>query len=328
MDRSLRAFVAIAEERNLTAAARRVGLAQPSLSKKLRLIEHEYGGRLFRRLPRGMQLTPLGECLYEHAKRIERDYAYAREEMKALIAGHLPVMRVGAGPIFHLLHIARIFEQLRAEFPDTQLILEAGTNIVTLPRLIRGELDAVVGQIEAVENGENIVITKVATFEHCVVMSREDAAREVSEPTALDLVGYTWITYGTTSEADSTLTEYFRASGLRPPKLAVCMSSFTTALQLIVTGGHYAMIAPTPLRAMIEAAGAATCRVNIPLDRFDTGVYMRRSSRRYPIVRRFAEVTVRMFEDAWHNQAARLPGHEGNHAAGPGIARGYQSGPE
>ena len=63
MDRSLRAFIAIAEERNLTKAAEKVGLAQPSLTKKLRLIEVEYGGKLFERLPRGMELTPLGECL-------------------------------------------------------------------------------------------------------------------------------------------------------------------------------------------------------------------------------------------------------------------------
>lgn len=42
MDRNLRAFMAIADEKTLTGAAQRIGLAQPSLTKRLAQLEHFY----------------------------------------------------------------------------------------------------------------------------------------------------------------------------------------------------------------------------------------------------------------------------------------------
>jgi DNA-binding transcriptional LysR family regulator len=295
MDEDLRAFIAIAEASNLTAAAERIGISQPSLTKRLRLIEANYGSALFERLPRGMKLTALGTCLYQHAKKIETAYARAREEFNALKSGHLEVLRVGATLTFHLLHISRILDQLRREFPKTRLVLTAASNEVMLPQLIKGELDVVVGQIRPVEADKEVIVRRVATFEYCVVVGRRYAVRGKAKVPASDLKDYSWISYGGNTELDANVIEYFRASGLNPPELVVSTSSFTTALQLVVLG-KYAMMTSNQLKSVIEAAGAVACRINIPLDRFEAGLYVRRPSMRYPIVRRFSDILDTTFE--------------------------------
>src|SRR5215471_3248830 len=65
---TLRLFVAICEERNLTRAASREGIAPSAVSKRMNDFELAFGVTLFQRLARGMALTPAGEALLHHAR--------------------------------------------------------------------------------------------------------------------------------------------------------------------------------------------------------------------------------------------------------------------
>src|SRR5256885_3489980 len=66
--RHLRYFVAVAEQGNVSRAARKLFIAQPPLSAQLKQLEEEVGAALFTRLPRGARLTPAGESLLEDAR--------------------------------------------------------------------------------------------------------------------------------------------------------------------------------------------------------------------------------------------------------------------
>jgi DNA-binding transcriptional LysR family regulator len=66
--RQLECFVAVVEEGAFTRAARRLGIAQPSLSQQIRRLEQELGGPLVERLPRGLAVTPAGRALLPEAR--------------------------------------------------------------------------------------------------------------------------------------------------------------------------------------------------------------------------------------------------------------------
>jgi DNA-binding transcriptional LysR family regulator len=66
----LKYFIAVAEERHITRAAARLGMAQPPLSQQIRILEAELGTKLFDRVPKGVALTPAGEALLEDARSI------------------------------------------------------------------------------------------------------------------------------------------------------------------------------------------------------------------------------------------------------------------
>ena len=68
--KQLRYFVAIAEERQITAAARRLNISQPPLSYELAQLERELGVRLVDRGPRGVTLTDAGRLLYGREQQI------------------------------------------------------------------------------------------------------------------------------------------------------------------------------------------------------------------------------------------------------------------
>lgn len=63
-------FLALCEEKSFTRAARRCGVAQPSLTRAIQLLEHEIGGRLFERSNSSVRLTDLGALVHPEFVRI------------------------------------------------------------------------------------------------------------------------------------------------------------------------------------------------------------------------------------------------------------------
>ncbi|MGR2660390.1 LysR family transcriptional regulator [Chromobacterium haemolyticum] len=68
--RSLKAFIAVFEERNITQASARLYLSQPALSATIRQLEEQLGAVLFQRQPRGVEVTDAARLLYPSARRL------------------------------------------------------------------------------------------------------------------------------------------------------------------------------------------------------------------------------------------------------------------
>ena len=81
--RSLRYFLQIAELGNLTRAATRLRVAQPSLTRHMHQLEQELGTSLFLRANKGVTLTDAGLLLRENAERILRDIDHVRSEIRS-----------------------------------------------------------------------------------------------------------------------------------------------------------------------------------------------------------------------------------------------------
>jgi DNA-binding transcriptional LysR family regulator len=84
----IRYFLALCEERNFTRAARRCGVAQPSLTKAIKSLESKLGGALFYRSKSETRLTKLGKLVHPRMKRINQEAAHA-QQIAQNYAGHM-----------------------------------------------------------------------------------------------------------------------------------------------------------------------------------------------------------------------------------------------
>ncbi len=75
-------FVAVAEEQHVGRAARALRIAQPAVSRQIRMLEDELGASLFVRTPRGMRLSQAGTVFLEHAKGILKGVRAARDAVR------------------------------------------------------------------------------------------------------------------------------------------------------------------------------------------------------------------------------------------------------
>lgn len=142
--RHLRYFVAVAEEGHVTRAADRLGIQQPPLSLQIKALEREVGALLFRRKPRGMELTAAGRAFLTDAQAIltHVDHAFAITRRTARgEEGRIAIGFTSSAP-FHPF-VPRVIRAFRETFPLVALTLEeSGTGELT--DAVRAErLDAV-----------------------------------------------------------------------------------------------------------------------------------------------------------------------------------------
>jgi DNA-binding transcriptional LysR family regulator len=91
----LRCFIAVAEHRHVTRAARSLYMTQPALSSQIRTLESEVGVALFARHAKGVDLTPAGEAFLTHACASLAKLDEAVDAARAAAAGAGAVVRVG-----------------------------------------------------------------------------------------------------------------------------------------------------------------------------------------------------------------------------------------
>ena len=124
--KQLEYFVAIAEEGQITAAARRLHISQPPLSYELAQLERELGTQLVRRGPRGVTLTEAGRLLYERAGRILAMATATAREVSSVGKGLTGTLCIAVcGSVAGLAPSARLAE-LSELHPDVSLEVREG----------------------------------------------------------------------------------------------------------------------------------------------------------------------------------------------------------
>jgi len=97
--RQLRYFTVIAEEKNISQAARKLHMSQPPLSQQLKLMEDELGVRLVHREGKKLRLTEAGKKLYHHAVQVTKLMEEGMEEVKEVGEGLKGSLKIGVNTL-------------------------------------------------------------------------------------------------------------------------------------------------------------------------------------------------------------------------------------
>lgn len=139
--RVLRYFIAVANEETISAAAKRLHLTQPTLSRQLKELETELGTTLFVRGKRKISLTEEGLFLLKKAQEIVELADKAEADLKRpkeAIAGDI---HIGAGETHAMQLIAKASRKLAVRHPDIRFHLYSGNADDIAEKLDKGLLD-------------------------------------------------------------------------------------------------------------------------------------------------------------------------------------------
>lgn len=122
--RQLRAFIGVFEERNITAAAQRLGISQPALSATVKELEESLGVTLFLRKARGVEVTQEGRILYPEARRMIAENEKLKERFKKY-QNRVP-LSIGIADDISPLHIEDFMKLAMSMGPELLLQIEEG----------------------------------------------------------------------------------------------------------------------------------------------------------------------------------------------------------
>lgn len=140
-----RAFLVTAEEGSLSAAARALGMAQPTLGRQVAALEEDLGVALFERTGRGLELTPSGYELIEHVRAMGEAatrVSLAASGQSQEIAGRVTI---SASEIYSAFLLPPVVAELRDTAPGLEIEI-AATNAIT--DLRRREADIAIRNTE------------------------------------------------------------------------------------------------------------------------------------------------------------------------------------
>ena len=139
--RTLRYFLAVAREENMTEAANVLHVTQPTLSRQIADLERELGVELFERTNRSCVLTGDGMRLRQRAEEILALVDQTESEMGDQELGIAGNIRIGAGETQAMSYVLDTFAALRRDYPAVTIELYTGNADATEERLERGLLD-------------------------------------------------------------------------------------------------------------------------------------------------------------------------------------------
>lgn len=169
MDPRLTAFLAVAREGRLTAAARGLNLSVSSVSQQITSLESEFGVRLFVRSNRGAALTAAGETLRGFAQNIEADWRLALRGVRLAASGG-QALHVAASQTVAEIFLPRPLGLYRQLHPEVRLTLSMTNSADVLAQVEAGQVD--VGIAEGQHSRTALHVTPLWHDELGLIVSR------------------------------------------------------------------------------------------------------------------------------------------------------------
>ncbi len=253
--RHLAALHAVAETRSFVAAGARLGYSQSAISLQIAALERVAGTRLLDR-PGGRRpvtLTPAGEQVMRHARRIVDQIRAAEADLIALASGHAGVVSLGTFPTAsrHLLPVA--LQILRATHPAVEVSLDDVGHGDQPGRLAAGQTDIVLGLLPF--DGP-FAIRELLSDPYVFITAAADTGASPQLPTVAQLAELPLISW---QHAPFAIEALLRSHG-HEPLVALRTDDSNTVQRLVGRGLGVAVLPrlaidlPDPLIAAVDAA--------------------------------------------------------------------------
>lgn len=264
--RQLEYFIAVVESGSISGASRKVHVAQPALTRQMRLLEEQVGTPLLDRHARGIRLTVAGRALYDDATRMLDERANIKARLLALGSGQTGKLSLGI-TVTHLwvTEVAKLMGDYRSRYPHVALDVLPLLSGPQLEKLQQGSLD--VGIIYHDEHAPSGIDARLLQQDHLILAVPTSSSWARLPPTKLADLAEAEFVWGYRSISpvyyDRVITHFARLNF--EPRVVQYGADNITILSMVSAGLGIAIVPaasrchPMPGIRFIELEELTTC---------------------------------------------------------------------
>jgi DNA-binding transcriptional LysR family regulator len=258
----LHALIAMVEAENFTLAARRLGLAQPTVHRAVSQLEQEAGRSLFERTSHGMIATRAAGALARAARLAFAELDQAEADLAELLGREVGRIVVGAMPLSRSYILPRAIARFRQRRPTLPIRAHDGPYDDLVTGLRRGEVDFLIGALRDPPPIGDIVQQPLFDDELVIVAGRRHPLLAAPDIGLADLAKYPWVVAISGTPTRLLFERLFAPLGAAGPKSLVETGSMVLMRELLRASDHLGFIS----RLQIEADLAPGEIARLPFD--------------------------------------------------------------
>ena len=293
--RRLRYFAIAAAEGSLHAAAAKLNIAQPALSRQVRELEHELGVVLFVRSARGVKLTPAGEVLAAEVAKIFRQVEAAINRTQRADKGEIGQLCVALTlASAELRFVISALAAARREFEDVEFPMRVISSDEQIEALCKGTADVGVFYRRHLPprgichhdlriDHYNLMVSRA----HPLAGRRSVQLAEIADETFIFGTAPAWSQW---PETRSEIMSGFLRANVTPRRIMEEINSLSTVINLVAEE-----VGVSIMNSSVSRMGAAGDVVFIPIADLDTPLQLCvawRESEETPVLMRFVELLI------------------------------------
>jgi LysR family transcriptional regulator, carnitine catabolism transcriptional activator len=281
-ERRLSYFLAVIDEGTVTGAARRLHVAQPSLSQAIRALESELGAELFDRVGRGLRLSAAGEAFVGPARQVLRAIDEARDAITGIVELRTGRLELAALATLAVDPMANLIGRFRERYPGIEVRVHEPESADGVRALVR-DGTCELGAAHLPLTGGRLVAHPLGEQELLFVLPPESIPDSDRPLGARELARTPLVVSPPGTSTRILLEQALTAVGVTP-EIAVETAAREAIVPLVLAGAGAALL-PAPLAREAERRGATVRSARPKISR--TVGLVHRSSRLSPTAAAF-----------------------------------------
>jgi len=260
----VRALIAVADAGSFTIGAKVLGLAQPSVHRRARMLEALAGVALFRAAATGVTLTAAGHTLTQAAKLARAELRQGREEIAALAGQGAGTFVLGSLPLARSKVVPHALDRVLQHGSDVQVHVVDGRYTELLRDLREGEIDVLIGALRDPAPADDVMQEPLFSDELVVVCRAAHPLAKSKNLSLEDTAGYSWIAPPKTTPTGTFLFEMLEISGRDRTPVRVVSSSLVLVRRLLLLGDYVSILSRQQVEQDISEGRLAVLPVALP----------------------------------------------------------------
>ncbi len=227
----VRDFVMVVECGSVRAAARKLGISQPTVTKSVRSLEAELHVQLLGRSSRGIVLTPAGRSFFARARVAHSELRKAEEEAAQATGASGGTVALGIGPVAIALLLPAAMASFRRQFPLARVRVVEGLAHALLSSVRDETLDFAVGLKAGKELDAAFKFRPLYRSALAVCVRRGHPLRHARS--LAELIDADWLFTSSLALADGAAERMFRSAGLEPPQPVIRCESYHSVITML-----------------------------------------------------------------------------------------------